>query len=675
MTPTITDEFFLDAKGVEKSYGLTVQAAETLRAGLIETTRHMRDTLMRGAFSAVVREVLDFGVCVHRINPDGTVEMVAVTEGCNHFAFTTPHLVNMVLDEWGIENLGPGDTIVCNDSWRGSIHFSDLNLIRPVFVDGELAFILSDAAHIVDIGGPVPGGFNSTATTMYEEGLRIPPMLITSGDVPVRSTINLIIENTRTPVHTLGDLRALFGTLRVGEQRVRHLVDTHGLESVQAGCDYTLDLAERRMRRAISMVPDREISSDIRIDDDGSGGDDPLRIVASARVAGSHVEIDFSGTDRQALGSMTTCWEETNRCLVGPKLILDPRHPMNSGAMRPFHVVAPAGSLVMGLPPTSQSQHPEVGTHVASLMVGLFGDLSPEHAVAADSGTTSGFAYSGADGRPGRGGRPFAGLTNAGGAWGGTSTADGLSHCSSPIFNVASTNVEFFERDTPMLIRGMSSIIDSAGPGKYRSGVPAYVAFEPIGDPAFVSTIYGCGRFPRQGLRGGRSGTPSCLIQVPTGGGHEFRQWNGLIPVDEWEPVAGRFGTDGHPDADGAWCEGTIAKSLKADLEVAPNTMLVAYISGGGGYGDPTERDPEAVRLDVWNELVTLGGARTFYGVVLDAESLEIDAQATEIRRAEMRAEPAEVVVSMARWPSTAAELDAMRDAQLHTRQPAVLPS
>lgn len=141
----------MTAKTIKSDYDLDFVTAETIRARLIETTHHMRNNLVRSAFSNVVRDILDFGVAVHGLGEDSS-EIAAITEGCCHFAFTHQHMTNMVLDEWGYDNPGPGGTLFCNDPWRGSIHFPDVNLFRPVFWKDELAFVLTDATHITIIG-------------------------------------------------------------------------------------------------------------------------------------------------------------------------------------------------------------------------------------------------------------------------------------------------------------------------------------------------------------------------------------------------------------------------------------------------------------------------------------------------------------------------------------------
>jgi N-methylhydantoinase B len=504
---------FLTAKEVEREYGIDLITAETIRAGLIEVTRHMFRTLKQSAFSNPVREMTDFGVCVHMVNDDFSTELVSVTEGCTHFAFTHPHMMNFMVDEWGIDNFGPGDTIVCNDPWRGSIHMPDVNLFRPVFWDGKPIFFLSDASHLVDIGGPVPGGFNTSATEVFAEGLRIPPMLITSNDKPVRSTINLILENTRTPQHNLGDLRALFGTMKVGEGRLVRLLERYGPETVQAASRYLLDLSERRMRAAIASVPDGTYEAEEWVDDDGLT-EDPIRVAASATVHGSHMEIDFTGTDRQPLGSLGSCWEETNRMLVGPKVVLDPEHPMNSGMMRCFHVVAPAGSVVMAAPPTSNCQHADLAAKIADLGLRLCGQMIPDRAVAADGATTFAMPLGGIDERAGRDGQPYGGIICQGVGWGGTANNDGISFCTSPIYGISSSTIELMERDLPLLIRGTDSQIDSAGAGTYRSGFANSAMFECTDGEMVVTTLLDSGRFSRWGVAGGGEGATAYVYRV-----------------------------------------------------------------------------------------------------------------------------------------------------------------
>lgn len=655
-------EVLMTARTIGDEYGIDLVTAESIRAGLIEVTRHMRNTLERSAFSNVVRDLLDFGVAIHQFGEDGT-EMAAITEGCCHFAFTHQHMTNFVLDEWGYENLGPGDTIFSNDSWRGSIHFPDVNLFRPIFWEGELVFVLSDATHITDIGGPVPGGFNGQATSFFEEGLRVPPMLITSADTPVRSTINLLLENTRTPFQNLGDLRSLFGTLRVGENRLVRLIERHGLDAVRAGARYTVDLAERRMRREIERLPDGVWEGEEFIDDDGVH-DAPLRLTATVRKQGDSIEIDYSGSDRQPEGAVMTCWEETNRCLVGPKMILDPRHPMNAGATRPFHVLAPPGSVMMGLPPSSQSMHVEVATKACNLMLGIFSQMAPHRAIARESGATHVHVFGGIDTRPGREGLPWGQIVSAGGSWGGTHAGDGISFNITAIFNISDNTLELLERDNPIAVRGRNLLMDSAAAGRHRAGFANALIVESIAGEAFSTFLHDSGRYPRYGLEGGGAGMTSYIFRIKPQPDGSIRQRNGIIPLSDLEPLAGNFMEGGIPDPVlGEWCRDTPYKTLKISGYPLRKGELVYIISASGGaYGSPLERDPALVRLDVWNEKLSPEFARDGYGVIVDRDTLEVDDAATEACRAELRARQVDGTwappVSMFKpWPQTWEEL------------------
>lgn len=655
---------FMTAKEVEGQYGIDLVTAETLRAGLIEVTRHMYRALKRSAFSNAVRELQDFGVCVHLVEGDDGTELVSITEGCTHFAFTQPHMSNFVIDEWGIDNLGPGDTLICNDPWRGSIHMPDVNLFRPVFWKGEPLFVLSDASHLIDIGGPVAGGFNNAATEFYAEGLRIPPMLITSGDKPVRSTMALILENTRTPMHNLGDLRALFGTMKVGEGRLLALLERYGKEKVIAGSRYTLDLAERRMRAAIEAIPDGVYEAEEWIDDDGLG-DEPLRLHASARVAGGAVEIDFSGTDRQPLGSLTTCWEETNRVLIGPKMILDPNHPMNSGMFRAFHVLAPAGCVMMGLPPTSNSQHTEMGTKICALSVKLFGSMvDKSRAVAADGGTTHAYIVGGIDNRPGREGTPFGVVVAEGIGWGGTAVQDGISFCGPPIYGISSSVVELMERDGPIAIRGIDLVMDGAGAGQFRSGYSNTVLIECTHGVVYLSMVLDSGRFVREGSGGGGSGMTSYMFKVKKNPDNSIPIVNGIIPLDHLEPLVGKFNERGEPDPEnGEWGRGAQFRTTKlTGYPLHEGEVLLIIAATGGGYGNPLARDVRLVRSDVWNERMSVGAAERIYGVVLDHKTLEIEENATAEMRERMNVQQQrqewKIPVSVLDpWPKTWQEL------------------
>jgi N-methylhydantoinase B len=659
--------YFMTADDVQRQYGVDLITAETLRNGFIEASRQMFGTLLRSSFSNIVRDGMDFGVCVHLVNDDLTTELVSITEGCTQFAFTHQHMTNMVLDEYGIENLGPGDTLVCNDAYRGGIHFGDLNFFRVIHdEDGKPVFVVSDAAHVFDIGGPVAGSFNTSAMSMYEEGLRISPTLVTSDDKPVRSVINLLLENTRSPLHMIGDVRALLGTLKAGEERVRQLMSRYGTDAARGAARYALGLSERRMRHALLEAADGDYDGQVQLDDDGISAD-PITVKVQVRIRGAEAEIDFSGTDPQSLGAVSTGWQEAARAIVGPKVVLDPRHPMNAGAMRAFQVLLPPGSMVLALPPSSQSNHVELGAKIAQLMTHVVSKAVPGRAVADDSGTSGAMIAGGIDNRPGLEGQPFGGAFVFGGGWGGTAKADGISFCQSSLYNCRAVIVEYTERSSPIVVWEHQATIDTAGAGEHRGGYAGAYTIEALAD-TYMTPIVDSSKFPAAGLVGGGAGATSWAAIVSKDERGGIGSWNGLIPAERLEPFFGAFDEQGRPDPEHAeWGRGTLVQTSKptAYLLEAGKAMHV-HVASAGGYGDPLERDVEAVRRDVSNELVSLELAAEIYGVRF-TPSLAVDEAATHTLREELRAArgdgPIRTPMSHPRhWPLDEAELMSMKN-------------
>ncbi len=516
--------------------------------------------------------------------------------------------------------------------------------------------MVTDAAHVFDIGGPGAGGFNNTATSIYEEGLRLPPMLLTSGEKPVRMTMNLLLENTRSPLHMLGDLRALLGTLRTGEERVRALMERYGTETVKAAGHYALGLSERRMRRALLEVPDGDYTDEVVIDDDGVVIE-PITMKVAVRIRGDEAEIDFSGTDPQSLGPISTGWQEAARSIIGPKVVLDPRHPMNAGAMRPFQVLLPPGSMVLCLPPSSQNGHPELACKLSRMMIDVLSQAVPDRAVAPDSGTSGAIIVAGSDNRPGLEGQPFGASLIFGEAWGGTQETDGISFCLSPLFNCRSNIIEYTEKAVPIIIWELGIAIDS----RRRRALPRRLRRHLRLRGADRSVLYadprlGPFRAPGPGRRWQLAPTTVGMLVARDENG-SVRTWNGILPAERLTPLFGKFDAEGRPDpVDGTWDERMRFESTKPTMQpMAPGEVLRVHVACAGGYGDPLTREPERVRLDVANERVSPAQATEIYGVVVDPQTLELDDAATRALRSSLAGDPARdaTISHFKDWPKT----------------------
>jgi N-methylhydantoinase B len=302
-------------------YGLDVATAEVLAFGLENVAVQMHRALMRSAFSMVARDTADCAASIIMKTPHGW-ETVAHAGIAVH-GVVSGHTCNFVLEEYGEENLRPGDVLFHNDPWRGAVHQSDVSCIRGVFNNGQLAFVLECCSHLVDMGGPVAGGYPIGARSTYEESLRIPPQLLYAEDVPVRGLFNFILESTRVPPMNLGDLRALYGSLVVGERLLEELCDRKGAQDVRGAALYALDTSEANIRAAIARIPDGDYTAVDVMDDDGIHAE-PLRVQATVRIRRDRMEVDFSGTERQCEGNSTTAWCDSTRGIIPVKMMLDP---------------------------------------------------------------------------------------------------------------------------------------------------------------------------------------------------------------------------------------------------------------------------------------------------------------------------------------------------------------
>ncbi len=608
---------------------------DILRYGLVEVAREMLDSLMRSAFSPVCRDILDCTSAIHMRTDDGW-ETVALWEGCMQHAFTAPHIANFVMDDWDIDTMQPGDVIFVNDPWRGTIHQSDVNLLRPVFVNGRVEFLLHSTSHLVDLGGAIPGGFSNGTQTHFEEQLKLPPTLLYANDVAVRPTFNFLLENNRVPQLVLGDLRALHGCLVVGERQLQELIARSGLEQVRAAGRYAISSTEASMRRGIASIPDGDYTAEDFLDEDGVG-DEAIPVHVTVKVRGDSMEIDFSGSGRQPLGNCGTAWCEATRCIEAVKLMVDPSTPVNSGTLRPIETLLPSGSVVQVLPPSSCSNHADIGARGINVVTQALSQATDE-AFACDTGTAVVVSLGGIDTRPGHEGTPWGAFALAGGGWGGTWKEDGVSFCVIPIGNCRTSVQEHLEIESPLVVVQHEMVVDTAGAGRYRGGAGSVYSIYAESDTMVTVTADRI-RVGAPGANGGGAGAPAFGWYI-----EDFDLARHADPLDlrGIEPLFGMFDADGRPDPNhGEFGLGARYRTGKfSGLILKAGDALRFVIGGGGGWGDPLERDVERVADDVRAGLVSADFATAAHGVVL-TDGVP-DEQATTTRRARLAAERAQ---------------------------------
>ncbi|MCD2197653.1 hydantoinase B/oxoprolinase family protein [Actinomycetospora endophytica] len=604
---------------------------DILRYGLIEVAREMLDSLMRSAFSPICRDILDCTVVIHMRTDEGW-EVAALWEGCMQHAFVAPHIANFLMDDWDIDTMQPGDVVFTNDPWRGSLHQADVNLFRPVFVNGRVEFLLQSTSHLVDLGGPIPGGFSNGAQSHFEEQLKLPPTLLYANDVAVRPTFNFLLENNRVPHLVLGDLRALHGCLVVGERQLQDLIARGGLDDVRAAGRYAIDATEASMRRGIASIPDGDYSAEDFLDEDGVT-DEPIPVAVTVKVRGDSMEIDFSGSARQPLGNSSTAWCEAGRCIEAVKLMVDPSTPVNSGTLKPIDVLLPAGSVVQTLPPSSASSHADIGPRVINVVTQALGQAT-EESFACDTGTAVYIGFSGIDTRTGHKGTPWGAYGLAGGGWGGTWKEDGVSFCVTPIGNCRTSVQEHVEIESPLVVAQHEMLIDTAGAGRFRGGLGSVYTIMAESD-TLVTVVADRLRRGAAGANGGGPGAPAVGWYIA---GFDLAEHGDPMNLRGAEPLFGVFDEQGRPDpVHGEFGRGARYTTGKfSNLVIKAGDAIRLIIGGGGGWGDPLAREPERVRQDVRNRLVSVEGARLSYGVVL--ANGEIDTAATGARRAELTA-------------------------------------
>jgi N-methylhydantoinase B len=628
-----TNESALSTADAVAKYGFDVVDLETLRYGLIEVARDMNETLMRAGFSPIVRDVRDCTAAVHMRTEHGW-EMVASWEGCIQHAFTSQHIANFTMAEWDESIIKDGDVILVNDPWRGAIHCSDINVFRPVLIDGEVEFLLHTTSHVADLGGPIPGGFSNGARTSYEEQLKFPPTLLYAEGVPVRSTFNYLLENNRVPQLLLGDVRALSGSLQVGARRLKDVVERYGLDRVKAGGNYGMDITEAAMRAGIARVPDGDYTVSDFLDDD-SITPEPIELVMTVKVRGDSMEIDYSGTSRQPDGNVGTAWIESTRAIIGAKFILDPSSPVNSGTLRPVEAIMPPGSAVCVLPPSSCSNHVETGCRVVNMMTMAMSHAVGDRAIGCDSGTAGMLNIGGIDTRTGREGTPWASFSLPSGGWGGTWASDGLSLCIASMGNCRTAVNEHVERENPLVVWEHELMPDSAGPGQNRGGAGAVYTIAAL-SPTVVSITGDRARSGAPGVQGGGKGMPFYGWLL-----HDLDITTGLDPLDQTnaEPLFGVFNADGTPDPDGGEFgrDTTYQTGKIAAIVLQPGQGLRMVVGGGGGWGDPLARDTAKVITDVEDGVYSPAFAEAAYGTVFGG--ITVDESATRERRARLAQE------------------------------------
>ena len=513
---------------------------ELFRHLLVSIAEEMGAVLRKTSYSANIKERRDYSCAVY----DASGETVAMGDHMPVHLGAMPMSVRHAMDAF---QLGPGDVAILNDPFRGGTHLPDITAVSGVFVRGSRRpeFYVANRAHHADVGGMSPGSM-PLAREIYQEGIRIPPILLARGGQFDRELLNLILANVRTPREREGDLLAQCMAIRRGEQRLLELASKYGLRKVRRNMTALKDYSERMMRAAIRRLPRGRYRFEDSLDSDGIT-DRPVKIAVTVIIHGDRATIDFTGSDPQVEGSVNANYAVAVsatayvfRCLVREDI------PYTAGVTRPLDVIAPAGSVVSAQPPAAMAAgNVETSQRITDVVLGALAQAAPRLIPAASSGTMNNVTFGGRD--PFRH-QAFAYYETIAGGMGASAVSDGLSATHTHMTNSWNTPVEAFEHQYPLRILGYRIRSGSGGKGAHRGGDGIIREFEFL-TPADVTILSDRRTRGPYGLHGGESGAPGK---------------NTLLSGKRTTGIAG-----------------------KARFEVQAGDVLRIESPGGGGYGKP----------------------------------------------------------------------------------------
>jgi len=655
MSPDLTATSQVDLAALsdaefEARYRCDRLTASVLASKLSYVATHMANGLLTTAFSPILRDWYDFTATFSGPAEDD-YPMPAVADSLLLFSGTMAEAVRNAVEEFGPARLRPGDVLICNDPYRVGTHVNDVAFIHPVFVaarERPVGFT-TIRAHISDMGGIFPGGHSHQKKNVFENGLVMSPRLLFSGGDPVKETWNLMFDNVRFGELLRSDVQSIRQNLILGERLVVDMIDRYGLDSYRGAIAYVCDRSADAMRRSIAALPDGDYESEELVDADAIDDSEEYRIRVAIKVAGDRLEVDLSGSSRQARTAINAGWLDV-KCAVGValKYLICQEVPFTSGIYRNIDVLMPHGSCVSALPPDGAIYlYWEMSS---AMLLAVFRALAAplgEEAIGGDMCSANVHSAGGANDD----GTPWVCISQAGGEhgpWPGTKAGDGDSYQIFMLANNLDPASETIDSDAPTVQLRKDYVTDSAGPGLHRGGAAVRRDCLWLREANHVPMPMHFKLPSGFGVAGGGTGL--------TGG---VWMWSAGDGAEADGPTVPGTGADSYGDATaiaGMLDPLTKAPSRGADaefnyygrfgtIEAGPDTVFRYMTNGAGGWGDPLERPPAKVCEDVRDEYVSVGGAERDYGVVVrgdvarDPEGLEVDLAATEELRARLRRE------------------------------------
>jgi N-methylhydantoinase B len=545
-----------------------------LNGRFVQIADEMDATLYRSAFNPIIAEAHDACHGVYHAETGAT--LVQGTSGLPIFvgamAFAVKAVIDLVARDGGLDG---GDTFIFNDPYDGGTHLNDFRLVRPLMRGGKLFAWIASVGHWLDVGGAVPGGYNPKATESYQEGILIPPVKLLRAGVLQQDVIDILSANTRVPQSNWGDLNGQLNALDLGERRLHLLLDEYGDDTIAAALAALSARAEALMRANIVALPDGTYRCEDFLDNDGVT-DRPLRIALDLTIADDGMTLDFSRSAAPCDGPLNIARSTTvASCYVALKHIFTDV-PANGGCLAPIKFIIPDTTLLGVTAPRPVAGYTETILRVIDVIFGAFAKVAPERANGSPFATINALSLAGwrADHRR------WIMFCFFGGGLGGNPESDGLNHSNNPISTATIPPVEILESLYPVMFTQWALRPDSGGPGQHRGGLGAIYEIEVLAEGgADVFLIGERGKFAPFGVNGGG---PAALNRF-------------VYETDEGEKIPPLV-------------------SKITDVKIRQGRKVRLETPGGGGFGDPAKRKPEAIARDVAKGYYSEAEAREKFG-------------------------------------------------------------
>lgn len=533
-----------------------------IQSGLQQVCDEMDLSFSRAAFSPVIAEANDRSDGIY-----SAVDGSLISQGAGGLPvfvgtmqYSTRTLIEMIRDG-RVAAPVPGDIYIVNDPYLGGTHLMDVRFAMPFYRDGEIFCWLSNTGHWPDTGGAVPGGFSASATSVEQEGLRLPPVRLFKQGRMDNEIYSIICSNIRVAEQRIGDVKAQAAALLVGAERLGRILDRYGDDVVREAIAELRQRAADQMRANVRLIPDGIYRSTAYVDSDGVVNE-PLEINLSITAKDGELTFDFAGSSAPCRGPMNSVLATTLSSVYLAMRHIFPDVPISAGAFEPLKVIRPEGTFLDAQYPRPVSGcAAEVSQRIAEAVFAALVEALPDRVTAAPAGSSGNFALGGYDPSHKRG---FVMYQISGGGYGGNSDHDGLSNGCSTIGISKAPPVEIMEQQFPVLYHRYALREGSGGAGKHRGGFGLDYEIELLRGYATASFVMDHGRFGPQGALGGKDGKPNSVTVWQDG--------QAMVPEH---------------------------LSKAQDIPLQPGDRVRVGTPGGGGYGKPEDRDPALVAEDV----------------------------------------------------------------------------